>query len=135
MQEILNRMVTSVRHGILGPDDASRSIHECAALLGLQLATEIPVVTLLISGMSKKATEDDLNDAFREFGEVADVAVSSKERGFGILRFKNVKSVERAMNKFRTEEIVVQDVAVQVRILEPGGAGTTSEDGGVAANP
>ena len=83
MQELLNRMVTSVRHGILGPDDASRSIHECAALLGLQLATDIPVVTLIITGMRKSSTADDLENAFREFGEVSEVAVSSKKPDFG----------------------------------------------------
>ena len=83
MQETLNRMVTSVRHGILGPDDASLSIHECAALLGLQLATEIPVVTLIITGMRKTVAAGDMVDAFAEFGDIADAAVSSNQRGFG----------------------------------------------------
>jgi histone H3/H4 len=83
MQATLNRMVTSVRHGILGPDDASRSIHECAALLGLQLATEIPVVTLIITGMRKTVDAEDIVDAFSEFGEIADAAVSPNQRGFG----------------------------------------------------
>ena len=89
MQETLNKMVASVRHGVLGPDDASRSIHECAALLGLQLATEIPVTTLIISGMRKTVTAEDLIDAFREFGEIMEAAVASNQRGFG----KSVDSV------------------------------------------
>ncbi|MFN9953714.1 MAG: hypothetical protein ACK55I_11490, partial [bacterium] len=37
MQETLNKMVASVRHELLSPEHASRTIHECAALLGLQL--------------------------------------------------------------------------------------------------
>ena len=49
MQEMLNKMVSSVRHGVLGPDDASRAIHECAALLELQLASDLPVNTVIIS--------------------------------------------------------------------------------------
>jgi hypothetical protein len=38
----------------------------------------------------------------------------------GILRFHAKKSVDLAMKRFRTEEIVVQDVAVQVKVLRPG---------------
>ena len=83
MQEALNKMVTSVRHGVLGPEEASRSIHECAALLGLQLATEIPVTTLIITGMRKTVTADDMLNAFAEFGEVSEAAVASNQRGFG----------------------------------------------------
>ena len=83
MQDTLNKMVASVRYGVLGPDDASRSIHECAALLGLELATEIPVTTLIISGMRKTAEANDLVGAFQEFGEIAEAAVSSNQRGFG----------------------------------------------------
>ena len=85
MQETLNRMVASVRHGVLGPSDASRSIHECAALLGLQLAADIPVTTVVISGMRKKATATDIIETFSEFGKVATAAVATKgaerERG------------------------------------------------------
>jgi hypothetical protein len=40
--------------------------------------------------------------------------------GTGILRFKANQSVGRAMKKFRKEEIVVQDVAVHVKVLKPG---------------
>jgi hypothetical protein len=85
MQETLNKMVASVRHGFLGPEDASRSIHECAALLGLQLATEIPVVTLIVTGMRKTVTAEEMISAFSEFGEIADAAVASNQRGFGKL--------------------------------------------------
>ena len=83
MQETLNKMVASVRHGFLPPEDASRTIHECAALLGLQLASEIPVTTLIVSGMRKTVTADDMKEAFREFGDIAEAAVASYQRGFG----------------------------------------------------
>merc|ERR1719491_1103868 len=109
-----------VRYGILGPNDASRTIHECAGLLGLQLAAEIPVTTILISGMRKKATENDIRQAFSVFGDVVTAAVASNERGFGILRFTSDDAVDRAMKKFKTEEVVVEDVAVQLRVIKPG---------------
>ena len=83
MQIMLNKMVISVRQGFLAPDDASRTIHECAALLELQLATSLPVTTLVLSGMRKTATANDVIRAFRRFGAVEDAAVASNERGFG----------------------------------------------------
>lgn len=86
MQDTLNKMVASVRHGVLGPEEASRSIHECAALLGLQLATEIPVTTIIVSGMRKTVTTADMIDVFSEFGHVTEAAVASNQRGFGMFR-------------------------------------------------
>jgi len=112
-------MTASVRHGVLGPDDASRTIHECAGLLGLQLAADIPVATILISGMRKKVTESSIREAFSVFGDIAIVAVAPNQ-GFGILRFKSEESLERAMNQFRTKEVVVEDVAVQLRVIKRG---------------
>lgn len=37
----------------------------------------------------------------------------------GLVRFKSPKAVDLAMRKFLVEEIVVQDVAVQVKVLTP----------------
>ncbi len=129
MQEMLNRMVASVRHGVLGPSDASRAIHECAALLGLQLAAVIPVTTVVISGMRKGATAQDIINTFTEFGNVSVAAVAPNERGFGILRFINDESVDIAMKKFRKEEVVVQDVGVQLKVIKSGSVDDGQFDG------
>ena len=76
MQETLNKMVASVRHGIISPEDASRTIHECAAMLRLELAEKIPETALIIAGMRKSVKADEVIDAFKEFGEIEDAAVS-----------------------------------------------------------
>merc|ERR1712183_548614 len=120
MQDTLNRMTCSVRYGVLGPNDAARTIHECAELLGLELAADIPVTTIVISGMRKKATENDIRKAFSVFGDVSTAAVAPNERGFGILRYRSDDAVIKAMEKFRNEEVVVEDVAVQLRVIKPG---------------
>lgn len=175
MQETLNRMVASVRHGVLGPEDASRSIHECAALLGFELATEIPVSTIIISGMRKTVTAADIIDSFCEFGDISEAAVASNQRGFGtlrcvalryvgkrmvlislqllasvsilpcllnrafficllgILRFKTGQAVDRALQKYRVAEIVVQDVGVQIRVLRAGASFSGAGDGQTSA--
>lgn len=36
----------------------------------------------------------------------------------GLVRFKSLKAVNAAMSKFRTNEIVVQDVAVMIKVLK-----------------
>jgi len=119
MQQVLNKIVASVKHQILTPQDGSRIVHESAALLGLQLAADIPEPTLIVSGMRKQVGRRELMEAFREFGEIRDVAVSPHSRGFGLIRFKTPQtSVARAMDCFRTKEIVVQDVAVMIRLLK-----------------
>ena len=121
MQDILNRMVSSVRFGVLPAEDASRTIHESAALLGLQLAHQLPMTTIIISGMRKTSGPSQMKAVLREFGELDTVAAASGQRGFGIVRFRNPKSVDRVMRRYRNGEIVIQDVAIQMKFLTPSG--------------
>jgi len=130
LQEQLNKMTASVLHKVIGPDDATRTIHECAVLLGLKLASELSATTILISGMRKKATEADIRRTFSVFGDVAVAAVAPNERGFGILRFNSNNGVKRAMSKFRVEEVVVEDVAVQLVMIEAGSKIANTEKNG-----
>ena len=83
MQEMLNKMVISVRQGIMGPDDASRTIHECASLLNLQLMCDLPNDTIILSGMRKTVRANDVIRTFRRFGPIDDAAVASNQKGFG----------------------------------------------------
>ena len=83
MQEMLNKMVTSVRQGLMGPDDASRTIHECAALLNLQLVNPLVKDTIVLSGMRKTVRANDVIRTFRRFGPIESAAVASNQRGYG----------------------------------------------------
>ena len=83
MQETLNKMVVRVRQGVLGPDNASRIIHECAALLGLQLATQMPDTTIVVNGMRKTVSAEDMKDAFGKFVQISHAAVAPDRRDFG----------------------------------------------------
>ncbi|VEU40438.1 unnamed protein product [Pseudo-nitzschia multistriata] len=124
-------MTASVRYGFVGPEDGARTIHECAGLLGLQLAVEIPVTTIVISGMRKSTTEEDIRDTLGVFGDIAVAAVAPKQKGYGILRFTSDSAAERVMNRFRTEEIVLDDVAVQLIVIKPGSSLEAKEPNGV----
>lgn len=121
MQNILNRMVSSVRFGVVMAEDASRTIHESAALMGLELANELPMSTVIISGMRKTADASHMISVLKEFGDIDVAAVASKQKGFGIVRFRHPKSVDRVMRRYRSGEIVIQDVAVQIKALMPSG--------------
>ena len=118
MQETLNRMVSSVRHGVVPPNVASRTIHECAATLGLELAESIPETTIIVTGMRMGVRRRDVVAAFKEFGEIDDAAVSPNARGFGLVRFISPKSVLRALEKYRRAYLFVQDASVEIRVLK-----------------
>mmetsp|Transcript_14099 Transcript_14099/g.21632 ORF Transcript_14099/g.21632 Transcript_14099/m.21632 type:complete len:1255 (+) Transcript_14099:131-3895(+) len=117
MQLTMNKMVAGVRYNIIGPEDASRTIHGCATLLGLELVDDLPETTIIITGMPKTTDTDHLINVFKEYGEISDAAMASKMRGFGLVRYRWSKSVKQVMETHRNDEIVVQDVAVTVRVL------------------
>ena len=121
-QELLNRMVITVRRGMINPSDGTRAIHCCAAMLGLELEKDTPNSVLLVHGMRK--TNDltlgrsYLVDAFKSFGEIEGAAIAPSNRGFGFVRFVSPKSVQRALERFRVSEIEVQDVSVMIKSLK-----------------
>ncbi|GAX15027.1 hypothetical protein FisN_12Lh277 [Fistulifera solaris] len=121
MNDIINRMLATTRSGYLRADDASRTVHESAALLGLPLANELSMTTVLFSGMRKTIEASDMVKVLREFGDLDVAAVASGQRGFGLVRYRNSKSVEKALRRYRDGEIVIQDVAVQMKVLQPSG--------------
>lgn len=114
----MRNMVSSVGHGVIEPEDASRIIDECFALLGLPLREEIPRTCLIVTGMAKKADTNKLFSGFQEFGEIEGCAVA-EGKGFGIVRFKSPKYATRALEKYRSDYIMVEDVHVVVKMLEP----------------
>ena len=118
MQDVMDKMVSSVRYDMIGPEEASRAIHGCAALLGMGLAEELPENTIIVTGMPKTVNDvETLVQTFRELGEIENAAMASKSRGFGLVRYKWTKSVTAVMQKHRHDEIIIQDVAVTVRVL------------------
>lgn len=125
MQDQLNKMVLCVRNGFVPSEQASRTIHECAALLGLEIAEAIPRTSLMVTNMRKAAEVEDLIEAFETFGAVREAAVAPNESGFGLVRYASHKGVSRAMEQFRMGEIIVQDVAVRVLVIGENDASLT----------
>jgi len=118
LQEITLKMVSYVQQEILDPDSASHIVHGCTALLGMELAKELPETTIIVTGMVKTCSKDDLVDVFKKLGGIQDAAVADNARGFGVICFKSPKSARKVTEIHRIEEIVVQDVAVGVQLLK-----------------
>ena len=121
-QELLNRMVITVRRGMTSPATGTLAIHCCAAMLGLQLEKDLPNNVLLVHGM-RKITDLTLGrkylvDAFISFGKIEGAAIAPLNRGFGFVRFISPKSVQRALERFKVSEIEVQDVSVMIKPLK-----------------
>jgi hypothetical protein len=121
-QQILNKMVYTVRQG-LNPSDGTSIIHSCAAMLGLQLENDLPNNVLIVTGLLK--TKDTtqgrqyLIEAFEPlFGDIESAAIASSNKGFGFVRFVHPRSVQRALERFNTSEIEVQDVSVMIQTLK-----------------
>ena len=120
-QQILNRMVYTVRQG-LNPSDGTLAIHSCAAMLGLQLENDLPNNVILVTGLLK--TKDTtqgrkyLVEAFEPFGAIESAAIASSNKGFGFVRFVHPRSVQRALEQYHNSEIEVQDVSVMIRPLK-----------------
>lgn len=121
-QELLNRMVITVRRGMTSPTTGTLAIHCCAAMLGLQLEKDLPNNVLLVHGMRKindlTLGRKYLVDAFMLFGEIEGAAIAPCNRGFGFVRFVSPKSVQRALERFKISEIEVQDVSVMIKPLK-----------------
>jgi len=111
----------TVLFGLLHPLEAAQLAHGVATVIGLPLLKDLPVKTLIITGMRKT------NDAafgrhvmladFERFGPIEQAAIAGG-RGFGFVRFARPKSVQRALEKYRVAEIEIQDVSVSIKTLE-----------------
>jgi len=121
-QDILSRMIVTVRKNLMKPNEGTRTIHCCASLLGLRLEKDLPNNVLIVTGMRKTNNLSEgryyLMEAFKPFGTIEGAAIAPSNRGFGFVRFAHHKSVERALESFRVSEIEVQDVSVMIKALK-----------------
>jgi hypothetical protein len=86
-QDILNRIVITVMFGMTSPLQGAQIVHGCAAILGLDLLKQLPVTTLVITGMRKTNDlaqgHNFIVKAFKTFGTIEEAAIAPNNRGFG----------------------------------------------------
>lgn len=80
-------MVITVRKGMVRPEDGTRAIHCCAAMLGIPLEQDLPNNVLLVYGMRKTSDinhgRSHLIEAFKQFGDIKSAGINPKNKGFG----------------------------------------------------
>ncbi|CAB9506929.1 expressed unknown protein [Seminavis robusta] len=118
LQQILDSLVPSVLHGILDPDAATRATYSGASLLEVNIGkmeeSSFPAA-IILTGIRKSATSDDIINALEEFGVINEVGVALKGYGFGMVRFTTKDGVNKVWEEYVCSEVVVQDVAANVR--------------------
>ena len=75
-EDVLNKVVLLVHHGLLEPHDCTRILHGCASIVGLTLLKELPNTTVAVQGLLKTNNlvqgHHLLVTTFEQFGEIAD---------------------------------------------------------------
>jgi hypothetical protein len=86
-EDMLNKIVLIVHHGLLTPHDGARILHGCASIVGLSLLKELPNNTVVIQGLipTNELAHGHhlLVSAFEQFGEIVDASIAPQNRGFG----------------------------------------------------
>ena len=117
-EDVLNKVVLLVHHGLLEPHDCTRILHGCASIVGLTLLKELPNTTVAVQGLLKTNNlvqgHHLLVTTFEQFGEILDASIAPQNRGFGFVRFMQSESVDAVLHEQRVSEIEIEDVAVRV---------------------
>ncbi|KAL9182880.1 hypothetical protein ACHAXT_004159 [Thalassiosira profunda] len=120
-EDLLNKVVFIVHHGLIRPNDGARILHGCACIVGMPLLKEPPNTTIAIYGLV--STNDVaqghhiLVETFAPFGDIVDASVAPQYRGFGFVRFVRAKSVDDVLKQHERSAIEIQDVAVTIHCL------------------
>ena len=117
LQTALNRLVLLVRLGSTTPEFASSAAHRVACYLGLPLTLDLPKTCVIVTGLRKTATADDLIKVFQDFGKVKYCEVAEGNKGFGMVEYRSSIAVTKVMLEYNTREVVVGEVAVVVAEL------------------
>ena len=94
MQKQIESMFVRVRNEVISSDDASRILLSVAAVLGLKFANSIPTVTVVLDGLSKFTTIDEVEEALKAYGDVEGIGVV-RGHGFAYCRFGKEESAHR----------------------------------------
>lgn len=98
-----------VRNKHLSSGDAARLLLSVAAVLGLHFALpeSVPTNCIILNGLKKGTTSDDVCNVLSQFGKVDEAAVSAVFSEVGFCRFENCASVARALKASKHSWLIV----------------------------
>jgi RNA recognition motif-containing protein len=85
-------------------------------------------MNIFVGNLSKEVTEEDLNLAFSEFGQVKSSKVirdlfSRESKGFGFVEMPGLAEAQKAIAGLNTREIKGKKITVNEARPKPGGTG------------
>merc|ERR1719416_11576 len=117
-------LLLHVLYKIMGMNSSIRILYECCTvLLQMELLNSTANTkfgttlqqnnnkTILITGMRKNVNIHNVISTFQMFGTMNYIALASFSRDFGFVRYHDADISNAVVRKFRSSEIVVQDVA------------------------
>jgi len=118
MQKQIDSVFIRVRNDELSPEQATRILLSAACVLELKFAKPIANDTVIFTGLSSSATDEDLYSALIQHGSVVATAVAAGSRGFGFCRFEDAASATTLKEAAGRNEFVVRgDSPASTRVL------------------
>lgn len=96
-QKRVDDIFCRVRHEELASDEAARILLSVAAALGLKFASRLPQTTLILDGLEKGITQDDIHDRLASFGDIEATAIAKVSSRFGFCRFYHEESASKVL--------------------------------------
>lgn len=94
-QKRTDEILCRVRQEELTSDEAARILLSVAAALGLKFASPLPQTTIILNGLEKGVTKDDIYSVLATFGDVEATAIAKATHRFGFARFSHEESATR----------------------------------------
>eukprot|EP00934_Nitzschia_sp_Nitz4_P004592 Nitzschia sp. Nitz4//scaffold61_size107673//75813//77597//NITZ4_004247-RA/size107673-processed-gene-0.194-mRNA-1//-1//CDS//3329555746//4582//frame0 len=101
LQKHMSKVFTLVRRETVSEDAALRVLAVVSTMLQLKLKKQVKDDLILLEGVDQFLSDDDIRLELEQFGEVVGAAMS-RGRRFAICRFRDEKSVSRALEACRS---------------------------------
>jgi len=96
-QKRIDEILCRVRTEELTSDEAAAILLSVAAALGLKFAASLPQKILILDGLERGVTQDDIYARLATFGDVEGAAIAKSSSQFGFCRFYHEESASRVL--------------------------------------
>lgn len=117
LQKRIDDIILRIRNEELSSNEAARIVLSVAAVLGVAFATDIVHDTIMLDGLEKGTTKEELHLALSEYGEVEATSIARGSCAFGLCRFFHVYSTAQVMDAANTVSSVIGSAKPEIMML------------------